>query len=522
MMQRIKQLISKILKHPDQIKFGSILVLSAFLLFYKITQRTLWMDETASLEYYFNSSGPVNFLVNYFRTPDNHAPLYYFLVIIIYNLFPFGEIGIRLLSVLAGLGIVVLVYRFSLLLFADKKIARIAMLLTAISSYFILISQMARYHSLSAFFSLLYLYYFSKIILNGHSRKNYISFILSGILVSFTDYPHFIYVVLVANLYYFYKYLIKNERIINLRDWLISQTVLLLAFMPMIYLIYLRILHGDGGFEKVSLLGRSFINYAADLIIHFYAFFFGENILPWNWFPFSLGVLVLLVVGFYLIKSIFKKESPQGLYLILYYFFSVIVINTAFMNYADPRYNFIVYPKYGFVAFPLFIISLAAIINLIISKKVKYIILTAVIIVDLFGLVNFYQAKNYLNASYFNNFNGFQFVRDNSMPGDYLAINGDANIGVYDFYRTKYFAKIKSISTANVDMIEKKARLWFFATGSDEGGNSDPKSKIPEGFAVITRYESVPLDPTLKILKEKILNRSSYNYKYTVFLLQKI
>ena len=522
MYGRIKQIIFKLSKHTEEILFYSVLILAAFLLFYKLSLRTFWMDETAVLEYLSQSTGPINFLVEYFKVPDNHAPLYYFLVIIFYKLFSFGEVGIRLVSVLAGLGIVALVYRFSLLLFGDKKIARTTMFFTATSSYFILISQMARYHSLSGFFALFFLYYFSRIILKGYTRRDYIAFIIFGFLVGFTDYPHFIYVITIVNLYYFYKLVFKNERIVLLRNWLVGQAIMLLSFLPMVYLIYLRILHGDGGFEKVSLLGRSVMNYVADLGMHFYAFFFGENILPWNWFPFLLGTLVLLVVSFYLASALYKRQLSKGLYLILYYFFSAIILNTVFMNLADPRYNFVVYPKYGFFAFPLFMIAVVAVINFTMSKKIKGYILISILIVTIFGLINFYQAKNYLNASYFSNFRSYEFVMDNSIPGDYLVINGDAGIGVYEFYKNKYFKNLKPVFITDLDKIDSKSRVWFFSTGSDEGGNFDPQSKLPSGFFEVKRFESVPLEPMLKILKEKILHRPSYNYKYTVFLLQKI
>ncbi|MEK7172886.1 MAG: hypothetical protein AAB740_02830 [Patescibacteria group bacterium] len=47
-------------------------------------------------------------------------------------------------------------------------------------------------------------------------------------------------------------------------------------------------------------------------------------------------------------------------------------------------------------------------------------------------------------------------------------------------------------------------------------------SNIPKEYKVMLRYDSVPLDPTFKKVKEIILHRPSYTYKYTVFLLEKI
>ena len=106
----------------------------------------------------------------------------------------------------------------------------------------------------------------------------------------------------------------------------------------------------------------------------------------------------------------------------LYLFLASIIANTIFLNYADPRYNFIVYPKYVFVAFPLFIILVA---RLALAMKGFYqrVILALIITVQIIGLFNFYQRQNYLNGSYFSDFSGYKFVAENSRAGDYLAIN---------------------------------------------------------------------------------------------------
>jgi 4-amino-4-deoxy-L-arabinose transferase-like glycosyltransferase len=519
-----KNVYLKYVENKDRYFFILIILLAVFLLFCRIGSRTLWMDETAVLDYYYQTPNPINFLIEYFRMPDNHPPLYYFLVILAYNILPLGELGIRLVSVLAGLGIVVTVYYFSLLFFEDKKTARLAMFLTALSSYFVLISQMARYHSLAAFFSLLFLYFFSKIILRGYAKKDYIYFIISGVAACFTDYPHFIYIVAITNVYFFYKYIVKKEKILSLARWILSQLILLAAFAPMVWLLYLRIARqGDGGFEKASLLGRSLANWVSDFFIHFYAFFFGENILPWNWLVFGLGSVALLVLTGSLIKMIYKRQCPKLICLLLYYFFAAIILNTLFLNYANPRYNFIVYPKFVFVAFPLFAMILSYLILRLRSKGVRWFAVGAIILVEIIGLVHFYSPRNYLNGSYFNSFRSFEFVRDNSIIGDKLIINGDANAGVYNFYKYRYFSNLIPIKLDEATgTIKKDERAWFFSTGSDDGGvNNEPAGKMPPGFKVVSQYESVPLDPTLKYWKEKILHRASYTHKYGVYLIVK-
>ena len=277
--------------------------------------------------------------------------------------------------------------------------------------------------------------------MHGKNKKNFILFILFGILVCLTDYPHFIYIVFLSNIYYFYKFF-RKQKILQFGDWVKTQMVLFITFLPMLWLLYQRIfIQGDGGFTKLDLLGGSILSLSMKFFIHFYVYFFGENILPWslNWFPFIFGLIVMVFVLFFIIKYSLRKKYPQELYFILYLFLGLVVSNTLFMNYADPRYNFIVYPKYVFVAFPIFIILLSYLIFAIKNYVLKYFLILFVVLIQIYGLYNFYSIDNYLNASYFNTFKSFDFVKDNLLEGDYVIISGDLNQGAYDFYKDRYF-----------------------------------------------------------------------------------
>ncbi len=504
--------------------FIGLLLLGLFLLLYRVSARSFWMDEQAVLEYMYQNPNPIDFLRAYFKVPDNHPPLYYLLVIISYKLFAAKELGIRLVSMVSGLGILITVYYFSVLLFKDKVLARWTVFLTSISSYFLLISQMARYHSLSGFLMLVSLFYFCKIILQGYEKKSFIKFLIFAALLGYADMPHFIYEVVLVNLYYFYT-LIRTTRVMVIKQWFLGQAALATSFLPIVYLFYLRIFkQHDKGFEKASLLGRSLIDKVSDFLIHFYSYFFGENILPWNWVVFGLGVVTMITLLFFLVRGLYRKNFSQPTYLLLYLFFSSIILNVLFLNYANPRYNFIVYPKYVFVAFPLFIMLVSTIAWQVKNRIGKYFILGAMVVVSLCGLYNFYQSAQYINGSYFNGFKGYEFVKNNARTGDYLIINGDAGIGLYDFYKDTYFQNLTPINLEKVfaGSIVGESRFWFFTTGSDgdsayeSAGTSD---KIPNGFVVVDTFQSVPTDPTLLKLKQRLTGRQSYDYKYAVYLL---
>ena len=48
--------------------------------------------------------------------------------------------------------------------------------------------------------------------------------------------------------------------------------------------------------------------------MHFYAYFFGENILPWNWLAFGFGLGVMLVLAGVLFRIFIKSNTPEDFY----------------------------------------------------------------------------------------------------------------------------------------------------------------------------------------------------------------
>lgn len=497
-----------------------ILVMAVGLLIFRVSYRTFWGDEMAVLDYLKES--PVGFLTSYWQRPDNHPPLYYFLVLLVSKILPWNEFAVRLVSIAGGIGTVYLVYLFTHRVAGEKKTALLAAFFTALSSYFILISQMARYHSLAGLFSLMVFYFFYQLFIESYSKRAWCWYLAALVLIGYTDYPHFFYAALITNLLYFYS-LIRRRPIMSFVKWAIGQLVTAVILSPLVWMIYHRVVvQGDGGWNNINLLANSWIHIVTAIFFHIYSFFFGENIFPWNYFIFGVGLVVLVgvVVGF--IWGVRKKIwTPGQLYVVLLGV-SLIILNTLFMNVADPRYNFIVYPKFGFVAFPVWIMIFVLCLSKL-PKKSQIILFLLWGVVGVFGLLNFYQAKNYLNPSYFRTFESFEYVRDHSKDGQYLAITPYVGQGLYEFYKEKYFSHLKPADWQKISVLEKQTEMWFFSAGSEgTGATFGTEAVIPEGYKVLERLDSVPLDPTFKKAKELILHRPSYTYKYSLFLLEKI
>jgi len=498
----------------------ALLALAAGLIFYGISYRTFWGDEMAVLDYLKES--PREFLVNYWNKPDNHPPLYYFLVVLVGKILPWNEFMVRFVSALSGLAIVYLVYIFSFRVSGEKKVALLTGLFTAISSYFILISQMARYHSLAALFSLLTFYFFYQLFIEGYSRRAWYLFLISLVATGYTDYPHCFYVVVIVNIFYLYS-LIRRKANVPFFKWVGGQLAAAALLSPLAWMIYHRIaVQGDGGWDKINLLANSWVHIVMAIFFHIYSFLFGENIFPWNYFFFGAGVAVLLGVLFGFVYGFRKKLWTSGQIFVVVLGVATVLANTFFMNMANPRYNFIVYPKFGFVAFPLWIMIFVLCLGKL-PNKIRTTLFLLWAVVAVFGLYNFYQAKNYLNPSYFRTFESFEYVRDHAKEGEYFAISPHAGPGFYEFYREKYFNKLTPADWQKIPTLEKQTKLWYFSAGSEGAETTfDPAMVVPEGYKILEQFDSVALDPIFKKVKEKVLGRPGYTYKYSIFLLEKI
>ena len=482
------------------------------------------MDERAV--FWYLDMSPLGYLRHYFTVPDNHPPLFYLLTNIIYSIFSRGELGIRLVSILSGVGSGVLVYGIAKRLFS-VSVARVSSLLFILSPYFLLISQMARYHALAGLWSLLVLYGLSGLWKGiGHNVRNIAYVALGMILVAWSDYPHLLYMILLVNAWYIYANW-KKQPFVKTKMWLQMHFLWALSVVPLLPLIWHRVVvQGDTRFFAQSAIGTNPIRYILRLLIHPYVYFFGENTLPWQWWVFTPGVLVLLYVLYQIIQICRVKENA-ALKLLISSTIGLIVLNVFTMSKLSPEYNFIVYPKYGYIAFPLFLISIAAIALKEKNTRIKVAIVFIAFYVQILGTISFYQGETYLNASYFSTFAPYEFVEMNKQDGDRWLINGDMNTESFAYYAQTYFSDItptgKDIRSENFEVqLLPKGRYWAFFTGSDDQGDTQTTAeKIPEAFAVIDEFHSVPLDPILRQLKSRILGRESYTYKYSVYLLEK-
>src|SRR3989338_3778860 len=90
---------------------ASLFVGAAALLLVNIGERSFWTDEWYAFKYFDLSF--FEFFKEYWRNPDNHPPGYYLILLAFIKLFGRHDIVVRLPSLLAGFGALVMTYRIA-------------------------------------------------------------------------------------------------------------------------------------------------------------------------------------------------------------------------------------------------------------------------------------------------------------------------------------------------------------------------------------------------------------------------
>jgi mannosyltransferase len=234
------------------------------------------------------------------RPPILAPPLYYLFLSYWIKILGNSESAVRLLSVLFGTLSILVLYRIGERIF-DKMTGLIAAFLFSISTFHIYFSQEARMYSLLVLLTLCSMYYFLKLVIpgttidrEGQTGRNWL---VASLYIFFTIlllYTHTLGITPLAaqNLFALTLFLSTGKiGRLKLKNWIILQVLLLIAFFPWIIIIVRQFLNIQGrywspGVSLSSLLGtmRDFSSGSYWLLILFAIF----SILAWftpslNW-----------------------------------------------------------------------------------------------------------------------------------------------------------------------------------------------------------------------------------------------
>jgi uncharacterized membrane protein len=182
--------------------------------------QSLWLDEAIGA-IVAKTLGYREILTR-FVVADNHPPLYYLSLKAWSQMFGYSEIALRSLSVLFGLGTVVIVFFIAKELFKkDKWTIIISCLFLATSQFHIYYSQEARMYVMAGFFASLAVLSFLKTLHHKVNMAWWVVFSISLPLMMFSDYMP----VFLLPVFWIYPLIIKKDK-----SWWIK---LVMAHLPL-------------------------------------------------------------------------------------------------------------------------------------------------------------------------------------------------------------------------------------------------------------------------------------------------
>ncbi len=203
---------------------GAVFVLAAAVRWWGLDARSLWFDEAYSV---FIARQPLLEIPRLLSTYDTHPPLHYVLLHVWMTLFGSTEVAVRLPSVLASLGVVVLTFLLGRRLAGDR-VAVLAALLIALSPFQILSAQEARMYPFLTLFGLGAAYALWLAIEEDKPRY-WIAYAMCTVLALYTH--HFALLLLLFQASYMLAF---RRRDPILRRWLRWTAVVALAYLPLL------------------------------------------------------------------------------------------------------------------------------------------------------------------------------------------------------------------------------------------------------------------------------------------------
>lgn len=215
---------------------GLIAVAALLVRLWQLDGKSLWFDEAYSV---FIADQPFLQIPTLLRTYDTHPPFHYMLLHLWMGVFGSSEIAVRLPSVLAGVGTVVLTFLLGRKV-AGLRVGLLAAALLAISPFQVMSAQEARMYPFLTLFAAGAAYALV-IGLESGSRRAWIAYAAALILALATH--HFAFLLLPA---FGLSVAVGSRGKGKLRPWLLWTAVALVAYLPLLPLLLAQITTARG------------------------------------------------------------------------------------------------------------------------------------------------------------------------------------------------------------------------------------------------------------------------------------
>jgi len=341
---------------------GLIVFIGSVLRFYGLDQKSLWVDEMASVR----DSESVASMIK-----GAQPPLYYF-ILYLFRHMGTNEFILRLPSAIFGVLTITLSYKLGKLFFGTKE-GLVGAFLLSISTFHVYYSQEARMYTLLAFLSLLSLFFFYKSI-TENKKPLWLGFILSTLSTLYTHY--FGGIVVFVEIAIFILIATKREIPIKAKSKRITKRTFLMFILSIttIFISYVPILYWKLNLNKLisSLIGLGTQNGSGlsqpSLELSFIVKVFGEFS---GGSPFSYGGPLLYLFMFFFVCGCFlsiKKYKEKLALMLLWMFLPIPLLflaSTRLRVFSEPRYLIYVLPVYllviskGITSIPEYVLNVS-------------------------------------------------------------------------------------------------------------------------------------------------------------------
>ncbi len=438
----------------------AILFMGLFLRIYDLENESIWLDEGHSIRW---ANLNLSQMIEEISVTDN--PLHLILLHGWINLFGDSEFSTRFLSVVFGFLAIFMIYKVGSLIF-DNDVGIVSALLLGLSVFHIRYSQEARPYSLMVLLTLLSMYFFIKLL----KKRNLMlstGYVLFSVLLMYTHILS-VFIIIAQNIYLITLFLLsRGANRPNLKGWILLQVILVGLLSPWLVTIsMLSMMQGVSwvSVPSISSIIRSFSRYSGSgLLFLFFIILSCASILTYKKVRGSIDWKDVFgsVEGYRWRVSL---SNVDRIYLLLLWLFTPIILPFVISQFLTPIYH----TRYSMgVSLAFYLLVAKGIKNISLSKAIKPIVVSLIII---FSLVNVWNYYNKVNKEQWREV--ANYVESNAKPGDIVLFNAGFTQVPFDYYSEERTGLIKKsfpegfeVNEENIKeldpVVEDHNRVWL-------------------------------------------------------------
>ena len=513
-----------------------LMALAALLLLLNLGRRALWWDEIINV--LIDKQDVNGIMVSLSAAPglqdptrvDVHPPLFHLIQHFWIGVAGSSDFAVRLPAVVFALVALWLLYRIGCAI-GGQATGLLAVLVVALSPFWLLYARMARYYALTTMLglasTLLYLE-----LLKRPTRVKWIAYLLINVTMLYTDY--LVATLLLSQLAYLI-WVRPSRR--WLATWIGTMALLVLAYLP--WLSAWRAQSAIMSSSTEADLSHSLVGALLKFAFPLLSFTMGETIFPWE-FPAIAGYLLfagLLIGG---LIYFFRRPAPAAWPGSRPWFALLFVIiptlgTIAVITFITPTIPFIGVSNRTFFAFPFVALLIAAGLRALEQPRWRIIILGALLIVWSCSIRNYYAGEHFFNPIYaVPTETALADILSQARPGDAIFSDTDTGFGYYfeqephanvTHYYLDTSAGEEALAAIAIDVTAHRPprhpRIFLLIYGRDRTRRDLPvpfTQTIEPAAHIVWERGYTPQEATYRQIKRSLLGREDYQYKLLVRL----